>query len=387
MGNLGEYTKKHGFTMFVGDQLIGIYSDWDATEVFGDVSLDPLVDALLSASPPLEILDLGDAQTLSTKTSEGLSVLISTLSTLRVLSCGRRDLSEAALTSIARFPYLHSLQLPNQISDLHKAVNGLGKSDIQLFPGLQRLDIRASSLVPLSHFLRHVRPQDLSSLIVHCEGSDIPAQAGQFFSSLEDRCPQHVLKVLKLTQSWDGKKAQTVDGTPVISSLALEPIFAYKNLTCLEITLLCRFSLDDTFLRKLSLAFPQLQQLELGSVFGWGTRSATITLQGLLPLVENCPSLEKLGLTLDATDPPDLDTLQIPHPNYRLTYLHVGSLLLWPESPDPMFNHEAPATAGMFLSKIFPKLSGIGGTWLYWQTNPIQQVFWEKVTSSLVRTG
>lgn len=104
---------------------------------------------------------------------------------------------------------------------------------------------------------------------------------------------------------------------------AITPLFSFMNLTHVIIALPLAFCLGNDVVKDMATAWPQLQQLELGSA-GWRNKSK-ITPNGLLPVL--ClPELFSLSLALDASSIDcDIETVRI-NPNAANSKLELLNL-------------------------------------------------------------
>jgi hypothetical protein len=78
---------------------------------------------------------------------------------------------------------------------------------------------------------------------------------------------------------------------------ALLPLLTFRDLVHLSMTCLLS-DLNNHQLRRMAQAWPRLQVLGLHSP-GLATATSAITLEGILPMLEYCPWLRKLALTIN----------------------------------------------------------------------------------------
>ncbi|RDB14745.1 hypothetical protein Hypma_016478 [Hypsizygus marmoreus] len=102
----------------------------------------------------------------------------------------------------------------------------------------------------------------------------------------------------------------------------LKPLLDLSNLVVLKIYPTTGFDLDNEALRELSAAWPWLRELELiDSQVGVQPR---ITLPGIVRVVLNCPHLEDLAITFDASAVGYLPESSSDNCNKKLKPLKVG---------------------------------------------------------------
>lgn len=128
----------------------------------------------------------------------------------------------------------------------------------------------------------------------------------------------------------------------------LRPLTSLPALESLAITLDIVLELQDEWLEEVSLAWPRLQSLGLYEMHHRPDRGPNMTLAGLIPLVKNCPQLNRLSLPIIAT--PFHPSLVGDASNSLVTSLHL------PYSP---ITH--PMKVGRCLTAIFPMLSDLSG--------------------------
>ena len=132
---------------------------------------------------------------------------------------------------------------------------------------------------------------------------------------------------------------------------AIIPLFSLSNLIHLELQPNQGFDIGDEILCHLSLTFPHLRSLVLGSLTSTWTRPSRITLVGLIPLIANCPQLHHLSIVINATIIPDA-CISTPTPNTNLKTLQVGHSRI----SDPTY-------VAAFLVDLLPNVTGIVHKW------------------------
>jgi hypothetical protein len=165
----------------------------------------------------------------------------------------------------------------------------------------------------------------------------------QFFQTLSRYCST-TLKILNIDQG----------DYHLIEHAAFLPLLAFRNLTHLSMS--CVYSdLDDALLSQMAQAWPHLEVLVLRLPLS-GLVATGVTLEGFLPLLEYCPKLRELALTIDAfSEPHCLHSSGQPWQgisNPNITTLTVGNSGI-----------ASPVYVAQFLSYIFPNLKKI----IFWE--------------------
>jgi hypothetical protein len=208
------------------------------------------------------------------------------------------------------------------------------------FPALRRLELTGKMATALLDALRSCK---LGSIKIQFAGTVNEARLMmRFFHVLHSRCSHHSLTRFDVA----------FDRSPVAPHLditvdMLRPLLSFVNLQKIIIRSCHRFKLDNDFVGAMAKAWPHLRVLQLGSYGSWGGQ-LDVTLAGLVPLVQHCPNLRRLGIVIDATVVDH--SLDIPASNTKLKALSLGDSLI-----------EDPASVAACLSGLFPFLNSIAG--------------------------
>ena len=321
-----------------------------------DESLATFFDIIEKQSLQLQELDLGSFGDRGAAESASLSKVVQKMKNLRSLACGSRKLTSTALHTLAKFPNLHKLQIPNNSADLLQATT-MSKT---IFPLLQHLTIREDSLLSFATFLGNMpHPVSLRTLTVYLTKLNDPTHLQKLLHNLSRRVEKLgdvdgiVFKYVKYGVVM--RSAVEVDHPPTVYAQMLEPLLRFRNLTHLNLDVPWLFSLSDDDMEAMASAWPRLRFLQIGSKLGWGTPHL-VTPKGLMSLLKGCRDLQHLSFSFNAElEPPDVSMITRDHVNTQIDYLYVG------DSPLPLHNISRLA---VFLQHIFPKLSGVGGCWL-----------------------
>lgn len=350
-------------------------------------------------APELEGLDLGsytmDRGAACVENCRLISAFVCKMKNLTRLACGSLALSDKAILHLASLPHLQFLQTPNTVDDIVRSIKAHRDLE-QPFSSLRRLSVRGhGDLKSFSKFLACIRPAHMKSLTLSFEDSSPALDVGEAFSALHESSSHQELRELSFLH--ESQRTINAHPTPsstkrfVIDEWVLGKLFVFTNLTKFELTLKAAFALNDEHMKEMAAAWPRLRSLQLGSLSGWDQPSG-ITLHGILHLLAGCRELEYLGISIDVspTSLPPLSMITPQHVNKRITYLHIGdSYFVSGDSDAPdWFTHDPLfAQRGRHISqtaavlvKMFPKLNGIGGAWLY---TTLHQPSWELIVEEV----
>lgn len=179
---------------------------------------------------------------------------------------------------------------------------------------------------------------------------------------LHDRCQPDLLRTFKMFLKHRSSPRQ-----PVPRHL-IDRLLRFKNLQEVDISTLPLVPpVDNTILRKMATAWPQLSKLRMPHYKENPQIESRITLSGLVPLAQRCPELEELQISLCITPPP-LSIHLLPgrglsESRLQTIEVHDSPVQLW-------------IWAAGFLSGLFPELKTI--------TSSAHRDNWEKVNATLV---
>ncbi|KAI0667626.1 hypothetical protein C8Q78DRAFT_314547 [Trametes maxima] len=211
------------------------------------------------------------------------------------------------------------------------------------FPVLQQLCLTTSSLRLPTTLLELMRPPRLASIAVRTTDARVPRHdIDTLFSVIRALPSQGALKevtldVPNMRVSGPGLVAEgdvPAHSPSPICEETLEPLFALRGLTCLDLDCHCPFDVDDDLLMHISRAWPGLEYLKLGVYFPWGSdyddargqeptgfdtpghhdeahddkgdlrrrgwRRPHATLNGIMNFLQQCPAIQTLGVAFDA---------------------------------------------------------------------------------------
>ncbi|KAF9226222.1 hypothetical protein BS17DRAFT_729241, partial [Gyrodon lividus] len=217
-----------------------------------------------------------------TKTEADLSFL-DQWSRLQFATCGA--LTPQAFKCISTCPFLQSLVFTVPASgNAWMQATDIDKSS---FPKLREASITCPSLDLASAWLEKLQAPKLGSLHISMpDGVASPGSVVYLFNILQ----HHPLSTLSLNSS-DPRVHH-------LSPSVLRLLFKCPLLTQLSIDV-SSFAIDDEDLEALATALPNLEILEI--VTGSSDEPSRITLDGLVPLLQHCPNLGTLKISVNAS--------------------------------------------------------------------------------------
>jgi len=247
-------------------------------------------------------------------------------------------LSHRGILGLASIPTLKTLntEIPD-LMDYHEgfqsALKGPG------FPSLQHLNFGTKNLSTCT-FLISIMPFGCQLGVIEVDSdADRSPALGQFFQTVNMRCSH--LTLTSLSIRYRGTTAH-LDG--VVHEDIFRPLLVFTNMAEVQISTCHAFSLGNEIIRDISVSWPQLRSLRIGTSQGWA-RHSRITLAGLIPLL-SLPQLNNLGIVIDASIVDH--TLDMPLAgvcNTKICHLDLGDSVI----------QSAPLVAA-FMSDVLPNL-------------------------------
>ncbi|GBE83547.1 hypothetical protein SCP_0506020 [Sparassis crispa] len=282
-------------------------------------------------SKPLEqIADFPDLRTFSYTSGEPLSVEIFAI--------------------LGQMPHLENLELClKTIPQPLYPLPGPGSPHYFPFTALKEFSLSTSSItvcvtVVSALSLRNIR--SVSFDVLHA------ASVGQLLEVVHDHCSWESLESILIHTSFNARKGHPSD--EVVAQASLRSLYDFHKMKNLTIMTDSPLEMDNSDLQDMASSWPHLEELCLiynPLVTSWEQHSA-ITLQGLVPLVKQCPTLSVLSLPIAFTVGDGYTRLRPGggHSNDRVTQLHCGGRCT-----------AGPAQIASFLSDLFPNLQEIAG--------------------------
>ncbi|KAG1771064.1 hypothetical protein EV702DRAFT_1011307 [Suillus placidus] len=255
------------------------------------------------------------------------------LSALRSLACG--EVSVRALHHLAQFPLLSRLTIWLG-DDIPSALT------FPRFPfsKLRYLTINTKSIGPCLSMLKATN-WNIRCFHHRMDAGYDPAGRKVLLELLPLQLSHESLKCISLHTA-----APHPDDDPITNPISLKPLFSFKNLLILELSGAILPSLDNDGLQKLAVAWPQLRVLILHQKAGL-YRAPQVDLTGLVLLLEHCPELHQLVISVNAI----IDTKAPPAPPISSTSNKLITSINFSNSPITK-----TAEVAAFLSAIVPNL-------------------------------
>ncbi|KZT55891.1 hypothetical protein CALCODRAFT_498092 [Calocera cornea HHB12733] len=339
-------------------------SDWDKCLV-------PLLDHARQTCPNLEHLSfMGTGLRLLTTLDKAFSALIDSCTHLMQFDISNIALGPLTVRALARAPRLLSLTVDNQFGDDRQFE--LSSPDMQGFAQLRKLALKDISIHVATQFLEKVTWM-LSELTIKVYNDELPFKSVQDLSVALNECGRSLrcTTIILVDKSNDRRRRPLSLYPAILQSLCQSN---HMRELFLQVESPSAVDVRDTDLEKMALAWPDLRTfcmtwtpadkhprrsgLPVAISRGGLWDEAALTLNSLVPFVEQCPKLEKFSLTSINADVPYRHRDLLPTGLQPLA-LHVGRAEI-----------EDPDSVAEFLYSILPnvKLShnGVGHRWSRW---------------------
>ncbi|KAF8124903.1 hypothetical protein EV363DRAFT_1586640 [Boletus edulis] len=251
---------------------------------------------------------------------------------LRTVDFPNICLDVEALAHLSRVPALTRLTF-KQIVTLPDRVSPL------FFSNLRDLALHSASLDPISHLLSRIRLPVIESVSAFIYSCPSRQALSSFLASLQSNADRAIKRLSLFQTSSDNDFVSSED--LLLCSEDLRPCMAFSNLHHIHLDVEWKVGLTDSDLLALASAWPNLESLDINVDWGWDAPNG-ITPNGLLQLLQTCPSLCQVHLAMDTrgyTDlPPSNLVLTLP-PHFHLDVL------------DSMIEAESvPAIVALFIA-------------------------------------
>ncbi|KAG2364644.1 hypothetical protein BDR07DRAFT_1354750 [Suillus spraguei] len=255
------------------------------------------------------------------------------LSALRSLTCG--EVSIRALHHLAQFPLLNRLTI--WLGDDIPSALTLPRFP---FSKLRYLTINTKSIGPCLSMIKATN-WNIRCFHHRMDAGYDPAGREVLLELLPLQLSRESLKCISLHTV-----SAHQNDDPVINPFSLKPLFSFKNLLILELSGAILPGLDNDGLQKLAVAWPQLRVLILLQKSGL-YHAPQVDLSGLVLLLEHCPELHQLTLSVNAI----VDTKAPPAPPISSISNKLITSINFSNSPITK-----TAEVAAFLSAIVPNL-------------------------------
>ncbi|KAF8994461.1 hypothetical protein BDQ17DRAFT_1366810 [Cyathus striatus] len=262
------------------------------------------------------------------------------------------NLTYPALVEISRLPHLCGLTFDRQrLGDVKPDIMEGG------FPALTYIEMDGyDSIMDFIPLLNLMDRSPVRSILVNIDKIETSSSWEKVFFAINQHCCHDTLSSLYYRDGCEdhGRDFITRTGDEMVKSKVFKPLLDFPNLSQITITATGGLDFADPIMAKeMAGSWKKAEYLELQTLLFNGTNSPSkITLLDLIPFAENCPKLARLGLPLDASDPPQLDEEYLhcrEAQESELSQLLVGN--------SPIKN---PTLVAATLSGIFPALKHIG---------------------------
>jgi hypothetical protein len=255
------------------------------------------------------------------------------LSALRSLACG--EVSVKALHHLAQFPSLSRLTI--WLGDDTPSALTFPRFP---FSKLRYLTINTKTIGPCLSMLKATN-WNIRCFHHRMDAGYDPAGRKVLLELLPLQLSHESLKCISLHTA-----APHRDDDLITNPFSLETLFSFKNLLILELIGAILPGLDNDGLQKLAVAWPQLRVLILHQNAGL-YRAPQVDLTGLVLLLEHCPELHQLTLSVNAI----IDTKAPPAPPISRISNKLITSINFSNSPITK-----TAEVAAFLSAIVPNL-------------------------------
>ncbi|KAF8555295.1 hypothetical protein OG21DRAFT_920171 [Imleria badia] len=220
-----------------------------------------------------------------------LSCYICQWGDLHTVDCDNIALDADALAHLSRMPALTRLHcmpsatLPPSSSPL-------------FFSNLRHSKLSSEFLGSISQLLSCIRLPAITNFIAYVDSRPSKKDFSSFLASVQTSVTGHTIQELEFE---DGYLEDAERDMPVLGSEDLQPYMAFKNLrSLLVLDLSWDVDLTDGEILSLASAWPHLEYLLINKTWGWALGG--ITPDGLLQLLQICPSLMEIALAMDVQD-------------------------------------------------------------------------------------
>ncbi|KAF8555294.1 hypothetical protein OG21DRAFT_920419 [Imleria badia] len=167
------------------------------------------------------------------------------------------------------------------------------------FSNLHHLTLYSEFLEPISRLLSQTRLPAITDFCVYIESCPSKRGFSSFLVSVQTSAIGHTIQGLVFFQLLCVQDRE--DATRVLGFEDLQPCMAFSNLRRLDLDLTWDVDLTDSELLTLASGWPHMEHLLINTDWGWNTLGG-ITPNGLLQLLQTCPSLSDIALAIDTRD-------------------------------------------------------------------------------------
>ncbi|KAK7001344.1 hypothetical protein R3P38DRAFT_3048622 [Favolaschia claudopus] len=334
--------------MFVGHKLRSLVFDLQGGSELAPGHILPYLTAFHPELTSLHINPVVFGTQSTTAITESMYSTICSMRHLRDLHVGTLDGS--TISHLATLPHFHSLhvgifpELPNDYKTKLAATE-------PVFTALRDFRTTSRSFSSICSFMEIIDSAVFTELALSFD-SEIPIEthSWQTFNTLMCQKFSKSLKTIDIGErfSLDHDIPDSLDC--MISKDAFHPLLACSHLEDVMIQTMHGILIDDDFVEKIAVAWPQLRQLDLSPMGQSVEYIPSVTMMGLVPLAQHCRYLTCLTIVFDATV---LDAHAKEKPGAGI---YSESLIELDVVESPI---SSPTAVASFLSAIFPNLCSI----------------------------
>ncbi|KAF8452840.1 hypothetical protein L210DRAFT_3755795 [Boletus edulis BED1] len=244
---------------------------------------------------------------------------------LHIVICPQISLDLITLVHLSCMPALTSLSFM-----LYRTMPDEVSTSSLIFSKLRHLSLNSELLDPISHLLSRIQLPVVAHFVASIRSCPSRQDLSSFLAGVQTSDPSYV-----------------PEARPTFGFRDLRPYMTFTNLRHINFNVACKVDLTDSELLTLASAWPRLEVLDINRGWGWNTQGG-ITPNGLLQLLQTCPSLRWIALVIDTrgytTIPPSLPSLGLSMP--RTLCIHALDSYIEAES--------VPAISAFLAGLIMP---------------------------------
>ncbi|KAF8126759.1 hypothetical protein EV363DRAFT_1401570 [Boletus edulis] len=260
---------------------------------------------------------------------------------LHIVLCPRISLDLITLVQLSRMPELTWLDFT-----LHRTLPDEVSTSSLIFSKLRQLTLNSECLDPISHLLSRIQLPVVAHLVASIRFCPSRQDLSSFLACVQTSGIGHSAQEVALDQDYISDRSYVPEDRPTFGFRDLQPYMTFTNIRHINFNVACQVDLTDGELLTLASAWPRLDVLDINRGWGWNTQGG-ITPNGLLQLLQTCPSLHWIALVIDTrgytTIPPSL-------PSLGLSTLHSFCL----HALDSYIEAESVPAIAAFLAGLMP---------------------------------
>ncbi|KAF8124697.1 hypothetical protein EV363DRAFT_1402984 [Boletus edulis] len=213
--------------------------------------------------------------------------------------CSQFALDAHELVHLSRMPALTKLDFT--------ANTTLPPFDTPLFfANLHDMTLRSESLEPISQLLFQIQLPVITGFTAYIINCPSRRHLPPFWAGFQTASSGDTIKSMWFSQPPSSSNDILRSKAIQLSLEDLRPSMAFSNLRVMYFNLGWSVGLMDSNLLTLISAWPRLERLSINPGWGWNAKGGGVTPNGLLRLLEACPSLSFSALAIDTRGVPGL---------------------------------------------------------------------------------